>query len=491
MSIIEQYIEMNSEVLSKLTRENPELGTGIIDTLAVLSNYIKDNDVQFSAEQTSKMLQKVEDVQTQAEKKKEEEIKVAEVQVAEIENETTGVLSANINENATLTFTRDWLGIQVCGYFLLGYIHTTESIIFSTLLDREIFSKNPTTPNQKSVLFRIKENRIIESDAVDGVYIWKWKDNTKIEKRSVFGMPNSNLQEELIKQVSENIINEEANLVIEKQRKAIELLSPNVQNYLILEKVKNWDAVFNTMNMVAWAEGIDLDLNTKESFVGFGKMMTEAISGISNRNNERVYVIIQRIKSPRDLTMRLAYGTDNAKAIIDREGEDNAFVVAIIVDGVFQEGINPYRFQKGSNQATTSQVKLKRGLPLTQQEFVVTEQAKNASEKTTEKVFVVKLKNGDFSYEVGEDNLFNLEDSDELSDVLAVFENGLKINTIRPKRISIVEQDASPKESVSDVFVEQTDELTDEDLKNLEDLDVDTLGNIELEDLEDIDFDEE
>lgn len=483
MNIIEQYIEMNNEVLSKLTRENPTLGEGIIDTLAVLSNYIKDNDVQFTAEQTSKMLQKVEDVQTQAEKKKEEEIKVAEVQVAQIENETTGVLSANINENATLTFTRDWLGIQVCGYFLLGYIHSTESIIFSTLLDREIFSDNPTTANKKSVLFRIKENRIIESDGVDGVYIWKWKDNTKIEKRSVFGMPNSNFQEELIKQISENIINEEANLVIEKQRKAIELLSPNALSYVFLEKVKNWDAVFNTMNMVAWAEGIDLDLNTKESFVRFGKMMTEAISGISNLKNERVYVTIQRIKSPRDLTMRLAYGTDNAKAIIDREGEDNAFVVAIIVDGVFQQGINPYMFQKAN------QVILKRGKPLTQQEFVSTEQAKNASEKTTEKVFVVLLKNGDFSYEVGEDNLFNLEDSGELSDVLAVFENGLKVNTIRPKRIPIVKQDATPKESVSDVFVEQTDELTDEDLQDLDNMDL--LGDIELGDLEelpDIDF---
>ena len=43
MNIIEQYIEMNNEVLSKLTRENPTLGEGIIDTLAVLSNYIKDN----------------------------------------------------------------------------------------------------------------------------------------------------------------------------------------------------------------------------------------------------------------------------------------------------------------------------------------------------------------------------------------------------------------------------------------------------------------
>jgi len=232
-------------------------------------------------------------------------------------------------------------------------------------------------------------------------------------------------------------------------------------------------------------------LNIKESFVGFGKMMTEALSGWSNPNNERVYVIIQRIKSPKDLTMRLAYGTDNAEAIIDKEGEDNAFVVAIIVDGVFQEDINPYMFQIGSNQATTSKVILKRGIPLRQQEFVITEQAKNASEKTTEKVFVVKLKDGDFSYEVGEDNLFNLEDSGELSDVLVVFENGLKINNIRPKRIAIVQQDTTPKESVSEVFVEQTDELTDEDLKDLEDLDVDTLGNIELEDLEDIDFDEE
>jgi len=471
MNIIEQYIEMNNEVLLKLTRENPTLGEGIIDTLAVLSNYIKDNDVQFTAEQTSKMLQKVEDAQSQAEKKKEEEIKVAEVQVAQIENETTGVLSANINENATLTFTRDWLGIQVCGYFLLGYIHSTESIIFSTLLDREIFSDNPTTPNKKSVLFRIKENRIIESDAVDGVYIWKWKDNTKIEKRSVFGMPNSNFQEELIKQISENIINEEANLVIEKQRKAIELLSPNIQNYLFLEKVKNWDAVFNTMNMVAWAEGIDLDLNTKESFVGFGKMMTEAISGISNRNNERVYVTIQRIKSPRDLTMRLAYGTDNAKAIIDREGEDNAFVVAIIVDGVFQQGINPYMFQKAN------QVILKRGRSLTQQEFVVTEQAKNASENTTEKVFVVLLKNGDFSYEVGEDNLFNLVDTNQLDSIEVVFADGKKVSNTMPIRVS-------PKESVSDVFVESTDELTDEDLQDLDNMDL--LGDIELGDLEEL-----
>jgi hypothetical protein len=158
----------------------------------------------------------------------------------------------------------------------------------------------------------------------------------------------------------------------------------------------NW--VVNTMMMVAGAEGIQL-VESDKDFAEIGKSIKEAVY-YSKRFDGRLYVILTADTDTDDSLLVFKYGSDDAQNYIqqslDAKGEISSFVVGILVDGVFQDGIDPYMFQKANNQSTTSQVTTSKGYSATQQEFVVTEQAKNASEKTTEKVFVVKLKEGDF-----------------------------------------------------------------------------------------------
>jgi uncharacterized Rmd1/YagE family protein len=275
-----------------------------------------------------------------------------------------------------------------------------------------------------------------------------------------------------------------------------------------------------------------------------------------------LYVILTADTDTDDSLLVFKYGSDDAQNYIqqslDARGEISSFVVGILVDGVFQDGIDPYMFQKPMAQTKSNfglkplgvfKVKAKDksilynqnvyiiqkkddslvikvgeddaykiiyspefksviatyndgkeiNLPLipppTQQANVTTivlnsndleeikENAKIASEASTEKMYVVELNDGSYSYEAGADNLFILQSTNELKDVIVAFENGVEM----PYNFGYEQ----PKENVSDVFVEQTDELTDEDLKGLDDLDVDTLGHIELDDLEDINFDEE
>jgi hypothetical protein len=479
MNIIEQYIEINNDVLSKLTRENPDLGAGIIDTLAVLSNYIKDNDVQFTEEQKNKMLQKVEEVDIEALKKKEEEIKVAEVQVGEIEK--AQAISLQDNKNCTYFWVRVGLGNRHNGYFVLAVTSGSNAIMFGTYLANGVFTKTPTRLN-KLVRERIEQSRLVESSI--GVFTLYLSDGTITKELNA---PKSVMSDLNVAQTYLNAtIRDFTPIVIvdDSRGDVTRILSIN-ENTIGVDSAKiNW--VVNTMMMVAWAEGIQL-VESDKDFAEIGKSIKEAVY-YSKRFDGRLYVILTADTDTDDSLLVFKYGSDDAQNYIqqslDARGEISSFVVGILVDGVFQDGIDPYMFQKSTSQTKVTQ-------PVFTPEQIARMNAVTASQKTTEKVFVVKLKNGDFSYEVGEDNLFNLEDSGELSDVIAVFENGFEGNTIRPKRVAVTQQHSEPKENVSDVFVEQTDELTDEDLKGLDDLDVDTLGHIELDDLEDINFDEE
>lgn len=475
MNIIEQYIEINNDILSKLTRENPDLGAGVIDTLAVLSNYIKDNDVQFTEEQKNKMLQKVEEVQVEAEIKKEEQIKVAEVQVAEIEKAQE--ISLQDNKNCTYFWVRVGLGNRHNGYFVLALTSGSNAIMFGTNLAEGVFTKTPTRLN-KLVRERISDKRLVESSL--GVYTLYLSDGTITHELNA---PKSVMSDLLVAQTYLNATKRDFTpiLIVDDSRGDVtKILSIN-ENTIGIDSAKiNW--VVNTMMMVAWAEGIQLVENEKD-FAEIGKSLSEAVH-YSRQDNKRLYVILVADTDTDNSFLMLIFGSDEAQNYIqhrlDARGEICSFVVGILVNGVFQDGIDPYMFHHKNAQ------------PFFTPAQIATMNALTASQKTTEKVFVVKLKNGDFSYELGEDNLFNLEDRGELSDVIAVFENGFERNNIRPKRVPLTHQDEEePKENISDVFAEHIEELSDEDLKDLDELNLDTLGEIELDDLEDIDFDEE
>lgn len=599
MNIIEQYIEMNNEVLSKLTRENPELGTGIIDTLAVLSNYIKDNDVQFTAEQTSKILQKVEEVQSEEEEKKEQQLKIAEDKSKEIQQAVQKVDETDL-DNILCTYV--WVrgggaNLKVNTYFALGVTEGSqaESIYISTYLKNDVFTRNPTPQNKLVRDVFISTGRLKYADI--GVWIWNLSDRAikSMDAKNLVDNPNfiggyTNKVIAMSEATKESL---KPRLFIDKTRRdAIELFTQGTNGVLLNKKqyifdyirtLKNpylLDIALNTLQMVAWAEGINLGLRTTTDFMDLGSYYNDVVRD-SKADNQRLYLILSRdTTASGDAELSSAFGSSLAQGIVQSKGENNAFIVGILVDGVFQNEIDPYIFSQAvaQPQQVTNQ-------NVAKTKIFVTKRAKEASEITTENVYVVQLKDDSYAYEVGEDNLFNLEDTNQLKKIQAVYKEGVEVNNQMPIRkktkqtisftkdvlktpsqvsqtiallqkglleipkysvifqgkglefklkqplIEFLVENTSKeniltmsegdminipknsskseieklvenlgkkvtpqqfKENISDVFVETTDELTDEDLEGLDNMD--DLGEIELEDLEDLpdlDFEQE
>jgi len=503
MNVIEQYIEMNNEVLSKLTRENPELGTGIIDTLAVLSNYIKDNDVQFTAEQTSKMLQKVEEVQSEEVEKKEQQLKVAEDKSKEIQQAVQKVDETDL-DNILCTYV--WArgggaNLKVNTYFALGVTEGSqaESIYISTYLKNDVFTRNPTPQNKLLRDVFISTGRLKYADI--GVWIWNLSDSAikSMDAKNLVDNPNliggyTNKVIAMSEATKESL---KPRLFIDKTRRdAIELFTQGTNGVLLNKKqyvfdyiraLKNpylLDIALNTLQMVAWAEGITLGLRTTTDFMDLGSYYNDVIRN-SKLDNDRFYLILSRdTTTSGDAELSFALGTSFAQRIVQSKGENNAFIVGILVDGVFQNEIDPYMFSQAVAQPTIQQANVSTIVLSSNDLEEIKQNAKIASEASTEKMYVVELNNGFYSYEAGADNLFILQSTNELKDVVVVFENGVEI----PYNYGFEQ----PKENISDVFVETTDELTDEDLEGLDNMD--DLGEIELEDLEDLpdlDFEQE
>lgn len=503
MNIIEQYIEMNDEVLSKLTRENPELGTGIIDALAVLSNYIEDNDIQFTAEQTSKMLTKVEEVQSEEEEKKEEQLKVAEEKSKEIQQAVQKVDETDL-DNILCTYV--WVrgggaNLKVNTYFALGVTKGSqaESIYISTYLKNDVFTRNPTPQNKLVRDVFISTGRLKYADI--GVWIWNLSSSVMksmdvkdlLDNRNFIGSYTNNVIS-ISEATKPSLI---PRLFIDKTRRdAIELFTQgtiqvnlNKKQYVFdyIRALKNpylLDIALNTLQMVAWAEGITLGLRTTTDFMDLGSYYNDVIRD-SKADNQRLYLILSRdTTASADAELSSAFGSSLAQGIVQSKGENHAFIVGILVDGVFQNEIDPYMFSQAVSQPTTQQTNVTTIVLNSNNLEEIKENAKIASEASTEKMYVVELNDGSYSYEAGADNLFILQSTNELRDVVVAFENGIEV----PFNLGYEQ----PKENASDVFVETTDELTEEDLEGLNNMD--DLGEIELDDLEDLpdlDFEQE
>lgn len=491
MNIIEQYIEMNNEVLSKLTRENPELGTGIIDTLAVLSNYIKDNDVQFTAEQTSKILQKVEEVQSEEEEKKEQQLKVAEDKSKEIQQAVEKIDNLD-NQNCTYIWVRDWLGDKRNSYFVLGLTadDKANSMLVSTYLKDDVFTDNPTPANKLVREVFMSTGKLM--DLKLGVFLWTFSKATTNLPKVTNLSSYTNKVIDISKSARQSLV---PNLLLkEGDGNATQLLVQGAKNVVLNKKDYEFDDLLaqdlnkirqalNTLQMVAWAEGIDLAMNTTTDFFDLADFYNDAINK-SKYYNSRVYLMLTRDTLTTERELGIVIGSTSAEQIVNSKGENNAFVVGILVHGAFQNDINPYMFSQAVAQPTIQQANVSTIVLSSNDLEEIKQNAKIASEASTEKMYVVELNNGFYSYEAGADNLFILQSTNELKDVVVVFENGVEI----PYNYGYEQ----PKESVSDVFVETTDELTDEDLEGLDNMD--DLGEIELEDLEDLpdlDFEQE
>jgi hypothetical protein len=478
--------------------------------------------------------------------------------------------------------------LKVNTYFALGVTKGSkaESIFISTYLKNDVFTSNPTPQNKLVRDVFISTGRLKYED----IGVWTWNLSSSVMKstdvkdlldnRNFIGGYTNNVIA-ISEATKPSLI---PRLLIDKTRRgAIELLTQGTNGVLLNKKqyvfdyiraLKNpylLDVALNTLQMVAWAEGITLGLRTTTDFMDLGSYYNDVIRD-SKADNQRLYLILSRdTTASADAELSSAFGSSLTQGIVQSKGENNAFVVGILVDGVFQNEIDPYMFSAKAQTATPppNQVTLTRGSSITQADLDLTnkakaeaielsqvttdnvyvirkqddtlvvkagepnaynvinspdfksivdvfnngqrisvppqptqqanvttivlnsndleeikENAKIASEASTEKMYVVELNDGSYSYEAGADNLFILQSTNELKDVVVVFENGVEM----PYNFGY----GQPKENISDVFVETTDELTDEDLEGLDNMD--DLGEIELDDLEDLpdlDFEQE
>jgi hypothetical protein len=60
MNIVEEFINQNEQPLNQLTEENPQLGSAIIEALAVISFYATNNNVKFDEEKKTQLLSSLE-----------------------------------------------------------------------------------------------------------------------------------------------------------------------------------------------------------------------------------------------------------------------------------------------------------------------------------------------------------------------------------------------------------------------------------------------
>ena len=342
MNIIEKYIETNKTLLDDLVANDPTLGVGVIDALAVLNNYINANKIEFTEEEESKILvpANIEQIKKD-EEKLQSEIERAKAESKEIQEVVDKVPTIEDNKNCTYFWYRDWLGNRENGYFVLGVTMGSDAIMFGTYLAQDVFTNNPTDAN-KVVRVRISMKKLVGSSV--GVYTLYLSQGTTINKLKV---PKSVMSDFEVARTYLNATKRDKTpiLIIADERGDVtKTLSLNV-NELGIDHIKI-NHLVNTIMMVAWAEGIQL-VDAFGDFRNLSEAIQEAIT-ISKSNLARCYIILSRDDLKQESELKVVMGSSLAEQYIESKGRDNAFVVGIIIDGVIQNDINPYMFAKTS-----------------------------------------------------------------------------------------------------------------------------------------------
>ena len=382
MNIIEKYIETNKSLLDELVANDPTLGVGVIDALAVLNNYINANNVEFTQEEEDKILvpANIEEIKREQERA-ENELKLAEERSKEIQQAVQKVDETDL-DNILCTYV--WVrgggaNLKVNTYFALGVTKGSkaESIFISTYLKNDVFTSNPTPQNKLVRDVFISTGRLKYED----IGVWTWNLSSSVMKSTdvkdlldnrnfIGGYTNKVIA--ISEATKPSLI---PRLLIDKTRRgAIELLTQGTNGVLLNKKqyvfdyiraLKNpylLDIALNTLQMVAWAEGITLGLRTTTDFMDLASYYNDVIRD-SKADNQRLYLILSRdTTASADAELSSAFGSSLAQGIVQSKGENNAFVVGILVDGAFQNDIDPYMFSQPVAQSTTAQIPI---LPFT------------------------------------------------------------------------------------------------------------------------------
>jgi len=363
MNIIEKYIETNKSLLDELVANDPTLGVGVIDALAVLNNYINANNVEFTQEEEDKILvpANIEEIKREQERA-ENELKLAEEQSKEIQQAVQNIDDLT-KALCTYLWVRDWLGNKINYYFVLGMSEDSEanSIWFGTYLKGDVFSNNPTPANKLAREVFISKKRL--EYYTHGVWMWHLTDKT-IKSPQVRNLSSyTNKVIEISDKIKASF--EPTLLLKEGDANAVKLLTQSTDRVtigsrnLIFDDIKAQDPIkvnlaLNTLQLVAWAEGIDLDMTSTTDFFELASFFNDAIVE-SKRESDRVYLVLVRDTLTEKTEFAIIVGSTLAEQIVQKKGENNAFVVGILVDGAFQNDIDPYMFSQSVAQSTTAQ----------------------------------------------------------------------------------------------------------------------------------------
>jgi hypothetical protein len=426
--------------------------------LAVLNNYINANNVEFTEQEESKILVpadlaekiKLEEQEKERLQKAEDEARVIQETLGKIDTQTKEV------ESCIFYWRKETQGGTKGAYFLLANTNDFKSIIFATKLAKGVFVDNPTPRNQT---IRNIYNMGFLQDMNLGVIAYEYPSLTTKENADVNSQKGN--QEEVLYYL--NKITTNANptlLVFDDNRVGGDALLTDMKNPNGL--VKGWNViqdkgylmthVINTLMMVAWAEGIDLSIDVYDDFFALAECYQDAIT-YSVQFKERAYIVLTRETDTEESELLIRYGTASVEDLIKEKGADNAFVVAIVVDGAFQDGINPYMFSAKAQTATLPPP------PISPQQ-IAEASALKTSQFTTENVYVVRKKNGSFEVVVGESNVDNAIKSSDFLRVVEVFNDGVstaskptQVTLKRGKSITQAELDAIEKAKL-EAFVE-------------------------------------
>jgi len=342
MNIIEKYIETNKTLLDDLVANDPTLGVGVIDALAVLNNYINANKIEFTEEEESKILipANIEQIRKD-EEKLQSEIERAKAESKEIQEVVDKVPTIEDNKNCTYFWSRDWLGNRENGYFVLGVTEGSDAIMFATYLAKDVFTNNPTDAN-KLVRNRISNMKLVGSS--NGWYTLYLSEATTIKQLNA---PKSVMSDYEVARTYSNATTRDKTpiLIIDDERGDVTKILALNENKLGIDGYKV-SYLVNTMMMVAWAEGIQM-VDNFDDFRYLSQAISEAISG-SRLDPSRCYIILSRDGLKQDSELKLVFGSSLAEEYIKSKGRDNAFVVGILIDGALQDGIDPYMFAKAS-----------------------------------------------------------------------------------------------------------------------------------------------
>jgi hypothetical protein len=342
MNIIEKYIETNKTLLDDLVANDPTLGVGVIDALAVLNNYINANKIEFTEEEESKILipANIEQIRKD-EEKLQSEIERAKAESKEIQEVVDKVPTIEDNKNCTYFWSRDWLGNKENGYFVLGVTEGSDAIMFATYLAQDVFTNNPTDAN-KLVRNRISNMKLVGSS--NGWYTLYLSEATTIKQLNA---PKSVMSDYEVARTYSNATTRDKTpiLIIDDERGDVTKILALNENKLGIDGYKV-SYLVNTMMMVAWAEGIQM-VDSFDDFRNLSQVISEAISG-SRLDPARCYIILSRDDLSKDSELKLVFGSSLAEEYIKSKGRDNAFVVGILIDGALQDGIDPYMFAKAS-----------------------------------------------------------------------------------------------------------------------------------------------